>query len=636
VTSRRENNEDRDVPLRTLRNPSLNVICPIKLLLIQALRSGNISSLDDALTQASLRTDGAIHWLYPERPVVPQLLKCSAFIAWDKVGGSNQINNSTKDLGLMGGILASLISHDVRRGAFRDLANAKSSSSSLPLGVATKEVAAVTGHSAVTYLNGTTDHYVGEVETDTYTARAEQMFVSRKAPAIGNPYKKRRLTKSEIDAYCEESSIDPASKNGRQRASEAIHRKRKADWVKSEKEGQNRTPSIPSQISASKTPTTASRSSTTRPASALTATPTPTISSAESTESASPIDPRLIDPRLLLLDGGDVVIPDDAAAERLDSLIYNKVEDLGEDEQAVALDAFLENSEQSSKASILSLPGREFVEALSKINIVRNIPLQVHLTKLDEFLPAHCPMGNSRDYPTLWTYICETCNDYSTQSKMYLKVHQLACMGKDKVKKEKQFVCEYEGCRSTFTSLSTLQAHMDGVHLFEPTKCVVPACTHDRVFKTRSDLQNHLGHCHHPIEPAIRCSYPGCTSTTLWSQRHNYKEHLKLRHGLTSAASQNPILPPDVSPASLVRSFQSTSCPIGGSPACTKIFKRAADLTRHLTRGAHHMSWEEAQKISRGGGTNQSFVGGEDVVADVAGGEDAVGGEDIVGGEDAH
>jgi hypothetical protein len=47
----------------------------------------------------------------------------------------------------------------------------------------------VTGHSAVSYLNGTTDHYVGEVERDTYTARAEQMFVSRKAPTIGNQYK---------------------------------------------------------------------------------------------------------------------------------------------------------------------------------------------------------------------------------------------------------------------------------------------------------------------------------------------------------------------------------------------------------------------------------------------------------------
>ncbi len=110
--------------------------------------------------------------MYPERPVIPQLIKCSAFIAWDIAGRTGQVNNTTKDLALVGGILASLVSHDVRRGAFRDLANAKSSSN-FPVGVTTKEVAQVTRHSAASYLNGTTDKYVGEVEKDTYTARAK-------------------------------------------------------------------------------------------------------------------------------------------------------------------------------------------------------------------------------------------------------------------------------------------------------------------------------------------------------------------------------------------------------------------------------------------------------------------------------
>ncbi len=515
--------------------------------------------------------------------------------------GTGQVNNTTKELALVGGILASLVSHDVRRGAFRDLANAKPSSNSLPVGVATKEVAQVTGHSAASYLKGTTDHYVGEVEKDTYTARAEHMFVSRKAPAIGNPYKKRRLTKSEIDTYCEESGIDPVSKNGRQRAGEAIHRQRKVDWMESEKEGQEWTPSIPSRTSVSKTktPTTASRSSTTTPASAHIATPTLITSSAASTASALPIDPRL-----LLLDGGDVVIQDAAAAERLDSLIHNNVEDLGEDEQAMGLDIFLENWDHSSKTSILALPGREFVEALSKINIVRNIPLTSHIKSLHELFPAHCPMGNSREYPTLFIHSCEMCNDYSTRSKGNLQVHQLVCKGRDAkdLKKEKLFICEYGGCGSAFTAHGTLQSHIDGVHLWEPRMCKIPGCTRGRVFGTRGDLNNHITQCHHPIEPAMRCSYPGCTSTTLWYQMHNYKEHLKLRHHLVSSAMQKPYLPQNASSQKVsTASFQSTSCPIGGSPACTNIYKRPGDLTRHLTRGIHGMSLEEAKKITRGG-----------------------------------
>ncbi len=218
--------------------------------------------------------------------------------------------------------------------------------------------------------------------------------------------------------------------------------------MESEK-GQEWTPPIPSRTSVS-TSTTASRSSTTIPTSALITTPTPKTSSA-STVSALPIDPRI-----LLLDGGDVVI-EDAVAKRLDSLVYNNIEDLGEDEQAMGLDILLENADYSSKTSILALSGREFVKALSKINIVRNLPLTRHINSLHEHFLAHCPIGNSRDYPTLFIYSYEMCNDYSTQSKDNLQVHQLVCKGKDaKGKKEKLFIYEHRDCRSAFTHSKTL------------------------------------------------------------------------------------------------------------------------------------------------------------------------------------
>jgi hypothetical protein len=631
-TFRVEINDDWDVPIRTLCDPALNVICPVKLLLIQALRAGNISSLDDALTQASLRHDRTIQWLHPNRSVIPQLQKSSAFIAWDLLGGTGQVNKSTKDLALVSGVLANVISHDIRRGAFRDLANAKPSSDG-PIGVATREVARVTGHSATSYLKGTTDKYVGEVEKDTYTARAEQMFVSRKAPAVGNPYKKRRVTTSEINNHCKENNVDPADKNGRQRAGEAIHRQRKIDWIESEKNKQS-TPSI-SRTSVS-TPATASSSATTTTASALVATPTSTTSSM-TTASAALIDPRLLlldggdatpasttssattasaspnDQRHVLLDGGDVVI-EDSTAQRLESLVYSSGEDLGEDEQAMGLDIFLENADSSSKTSILTLPGREFVEALSKINIVRCQALERHITTLDERFPLHCPMGNSRDYPTLFTYSCAMCNGYSTRSRDNLRTHQLVCKGEGgKDRLEKSYICDHEGCGSAFSDSKTLQAHLDGVHLWEPTTCNVPGCTDDRVFATRYALSNHILQRHHPIEPAMRCSFPGCKSSTLWSQTHNYKEHLKLRHQLVSAAMQKPYLPQNESSQKLSTScFQSTECPIGGSPTCKKIFKRLSDLTRHLTRGIHGLSAEEAKKVTRGGEIGQGVQGSVD------------------------
>jgi hypothetical protein len=89
--------------LRTLRDPSLNMICPVKLLLIQALRSGNISSLDNALAEVSRRHDRKIRWSYPDRLVVPQLTGNTALILWDTPGKVKQLNRTTQELASVAG-----------------------------------------------------------------------------------------------------------------------------------------------------------------------------------------------------------------------------------------------------------------------------------------------------------------------------------------------------------------------------------------------------------------------------------------------------------------------------------------------------------------------------------------------------
>ncbi|MCJ1435728.1 hypothetical protein MMC27_005103 [Xylographa pallens] len=615
-----DTNTDRDVPLQTLRNPALNVICPIKLLLVQALRSGNIVSLDDALTQASLRRDRTIEWLYPQRPVIPQLVRDTAFIAWDRPAGTNQVNKSTKELGLAAGILASIVSHDLRRGGFRDLANVKRSADSVA-GVATREVAKVGGHSAHSYSGGVTDKYVGEVENDAYTPRAEQMFVSRKTPLIGNAYKKRRLTTTEIDTYCQQNNIDPTFKPGRGKAGRQIHGQQKIGWMESEK-AQGRTPSIPSPttVSTSNPASVKSTTTTTLPSSSLMPISTKIINSSASTVSSIPIDPLL-----LLHDEGDVAIQDegdvaiqDAAAERLDSLVYDNVAEPEAEEQAVGLQFFLENADDARKTSILTLPGREFVEALSKINIVRHNDLAQRFHALDALFPVHCPMGHSRDYPSLFRFQCEICDDYGTRSKIHLNVHRLVCKGKAVVaenKKEKLFPCDQEGCGFVYALAKQLQEHIDSVHQWKPRRCNVPGCTNERLFESRIHLIQHVQFSHRPIEPPMRCTYIGCTSTTLWGQMENYTAHLRLRHHLFYLAERKPYLPQNrLHQTVSTSSFQSTVCPIGGSPACGKLFKRPEDLTRHMTGAFHGMRVEGAKRITRGAEVDpevESSVGGE-------------------------
>ena len=71
-------------------------------------------------------------------------------------------------------------------------------------------------------------------------------------------------------------------------------------------------------------------------------------------------------------------------AERLDSLVYHNVKKLGEDEQSMGLEIFLDNADYTGNTSILTPPGREFVETLSKINIVRKTSPREGLLSVDE------------------------------------------------------------------------------------------------------------------------------------------------------------------------------------------------------------------------------------------------------------
>lgn len=123
----------------------------------------------------------------------------------------------------MAGLLANIISYNVRRGSLRDMANFKPSyvtqsgvaTSWLPKRLVIQQLA----------MRGTTSMYVGELEHETWSARVEQKFKSRKAPVIGSAFKKRRLTSAKLNSHCEEKGIDPRSSNGRRNAGAELHRK---------------------------------------------------------------------------------------------------------------------------------------------------------------------------------------------------------------------------------------------------------------------------------------------------------------------------------------------------------------------------------------------------------------------------
>ncbi|EHL01117.1 hypothetical protein M7I_2806 [Glarea lozoyensis 74030] len=349
---KREKNTYREVPLTVLRAPELNIICAVKLLLIQALRSGNILSLDHAFDQASRRVDNTVQWIFPNRPVIPSLHISSGFILWDSSNGTNSLNQTTKELGLNAGILADIRSHDIRRGAFRDLATIKRAPDAPPLGVASTEVAVIGGHSIKSLQSGVTDAYVGGVEHESYSSRAEQLPVSRKTAIVGKAYKRKRVQGHEIDDYCLENNLDATKGSERVKAGRRLKSSRAAAFIESER-------------NADKTPSKSHTMSSPR----LLMLPTPTASAPKPT-SESPSSSvgntleSLIDPRLTSYgnqDGVDVDVETDAAVSTLSALVYGDDEAIGEDEEILGMDILLEcaaRSDSSAQKSLLELDGR--------------------------------------------------------------------------------------------------------------------------------------------------------------------------------------------------------------------------------------------------------------------------------------
>jgi hypothetical protein len=72
-STRDDPRNNRGMPLNCLKDSADNVVCPVKLVLVMALRTGNIkgaNSIEKALQLAIARPSKSIVWSHPERPVI--------------------------------------------------------------------------------------------------------------------------------------------------------------------------------------------------------------------------------------------------------------------------------------------------------------------------------------------------------------------------------------------------------------------------------------------------------------------------------------------------------------------------------------------------------------------------------------
>lgn len=534
TSSRRKTNDDRVVMLRTLTEASVNMICPIKLLLVQAFRSGNVfaSSLGELLETTWRRVDKTVQWRYPDRPVLPSMSQDNpAFLIWDKPAPALQLLLTTKEIGMVAGVLEELRSHDWRRGAARDLAYLPG-----PIqGAGNPAVAKALGHSRHTLGRGITDDYIGFIEEDLYEKRVANGFKGRRDPLLGEPFKKVKLAPDEITKYCVENGWETQDKVARKRAGNRINRLKKQRWITEEKERHLAPQALP--ITQPPPQERTFNRINPRPAQG----PGKIETSNSNPQDTADNDMSLIDPQLRNATDEEVYYLQSVLAGES---IGTEDEAIGDSQAArskemLGMSVLLDNV-QSEMPEQLCLPPGQFVEFFARINIVQNGSLQKTCHNLEVLFPAKVPMGNTRDYPSLFVFRCdiEGCT-YTTTQKVVFDKHVKICTPTKNIKQPTAFECQ--DCNVYFKSDKTSKKHLSYVHKWEPKRCLKPGCTVQTVFENGYAYHNHLAAAHKEIA-ATRCLVQGCTSDKVFTSLQTYQYHLR-GHGLNTMAKQKNYLP---------------------------------------------------------------------------------------------
>ncbi|KAK9236110.1 hypothetical protein V1525DRAFT_389767 [Lipomyces kononenkoae] len=462
-----EMNDDRTVFFRAQHDPSKNVICPVKLLLVQALRTGNIkdsSPLGDALLNPSRRADKNIQLSFPDRPVIPAISRHNrVFLELDKPAACAQLRLSTIQLGLVAGVLAKLKTHDWRRGSARDVAHLKTEIA----GVADHATAAALGHSRIATAKGITDKYVGSVGHDIYTDRVETGFDHRCSPALGAPFKKFTLRADETTKFCLDNNLNPTLKNHRRRAQDRIQDMRRSEWIEEQKNREAPPETLddhPQNSTKHLAHRTQSQVDATSVASSVQTSRGKDSDEGSLKASGDETWNSFIDPQLLLAYGENSTTSledaeciksseadagvDDGSANMVMSTLSGALEAaVGEDEAVdrELIGLLIENAQSELESpKLLLLRGDEFVVAFSRINIVRNINIRENSKNAFHHSETRAPSGNTRDPPTLFRYKCNNHTNgctFTSKTKAGLALHLPIC-NPEKVEKPRPFKCE--------------------------------------------------------------------------------------------------------------------------------------------------------------------------------------------------
>ncbi|KAI4647927.1 hypothetical protein J4E93_004338 [Alternaria ventricosa] len=482
--------------------PQFNVCDPIKLLVVMALRSGNVAetSIESLLATTRARRNKTMLWKDPTLPIL-RASNAGHALTYDSPAPESQLRTVLQRASSLGGLLTTPGTHDIRRGvAFEahHLPSTKETSSH-------ERARRLLGHTNSMAQSGVTQDYIGGAVSGLMEERLQADWTKMPATRLHEQsqleYKKPKFSTEEVEKYL--GSKGPASQNDKRRARRHMAKAHRDEWVKasslsgfnrvdSEKENEDYIP-----IDPQLTPTvSAPKRRKTNPLSeadqnAMTHAPAFEV---DMVQSEIPVDPML--------------------SGFVESLLSDKVfdmnsysEDIFDLEPLAAAnspkDPYESTSSISTEEDPFTLSWISFIEHFSKINIRSAQTLAIN--------------GGSKDSSSIFGMSCSKGCGFSATINQRMQAHELFCKGKQK-SHDKKVPCTTSGCDKTFTALKGMQEHVRTIHNFKPSPCTrKDECDQTIVYPTYAARQKHY--------LATHCSYkprtcPRCVGTP--------KEHKKL------------------------------------------------------------------------------------------------------------
>lgn len=505
---RNEPQKNKEVEIGEVMDPESNVCCPIKLLLIWALRVGAVpqTNWDDLLTNLRATKSHSVCWTRPDYPVFCAMHHGKGFkFRYDAPAGVAVGTRALARGAALIGLIGRVTSHDIRRGAARELAGLDTAVT----GTNVEAARVGLGHSRKSMNEGIADEYVGSAGVDTWGLRLSSETGSRgrkhQLDFADTPYQKpKRRSAREITQACERLGLDPKIPNARVTAGRKLEKEHFQAWLAEQEAARNEAPSRP---------TTA---------------PEYMMHPGQSTAST---EGRLAEPDC------EEDIPLDPAMGDLQSLLFSGP---SEAQEALLWQTGLapgHSIELPDDCKVISADRATFITFFSQINVTC-AQLPVFTTR--DHMPSMSG-HTSRSEPSRYKWRCANARfgcEESFETTYSATRHHASCTLNSPEAYQSHIldlesrVWKCDECPKSFKTRKDLLGHTQVAH-FKPRKCTKAGCTSQETFRTRYAWKQHEVLAHTEWSPR------GCPVADCRKADHKYlskltlNRHLKEKHGYT-------------------------------------------------------------------------------------------------------